>query len=97
VSDWSNDSRVQSWFDEVRQDLVPKLQRSAATISIVPEKPDVKFAVELGMSIILMALPGHPIPPKLRAVASAIVEGEVNDPLTQQKLASAINLVCGDS
>ena len=99
--DWSNNPQVQSWFDEVRQDLVPKLQDSAATVSIVPGgEPDVKFAVELGMSImldkpIILVADGRPIPAKLRAIASAIVEGDFDHPLTQQKLASAINLVCG--
>lgn len=40
------------WADRVRADLLPKLQGSGATVSIVPDgEGDVKFAVELGLSI----------------------------------------------
>ena len=39
---------------EVLEGLVPKLAASAATVSMVPRgETDVKFAVELGMSIML--------------------------------------------
>lgn len=75
------DPDVQAWADHVRTELVPKLAASALTVSLVPEgDADVKFAVELGLSImmgkpvILAVAPGRTVPPGLAAVADEIVE-----------------------
>lgn len=57
------------------------IEGSRLTVSLVPQGPaDIKFAVELGLSIMLdkpiiaVVEPGQEIPGKLRAVADRIVE-----------------------
>lgn len=89
------------WADRVRGDLLPKLRDSGATLSIVPadDETDIKFAVELGLSImldkpiILMVPPGRRVPARLVRVADSIVEGDAADPDTQTRLISAMNAV----
>ena len=75
---------TEEWKDftrRVRRDMIPKLEGSSIAVSIVPDGAgDVKFAVELGFSIMLdkpiiaVVAPGTPIPAKLRLVADAVVE-----------------------
>lgn len=72
---------AQAWARRVLDDLVPQLADSAATVSVVPTGPaDVKFAVELGLSImfdkpiILAISPGQKVPDHLVRVADEIVE-----------------------
>jgi hypothetical protein len=76
-----NDPEFNEWAARVKRELVPKLEDSACTISLVPEgETDVKFAVELGLSImldkpiILVVRPGTKVPAKLALVAADIVE-----------------------
>ena len=53
-ADWMDDPEAQAWARHVLKDLVPMVGGSALTVSLVPTGPaDVKFAVELGMSIML--------------------------------------------
>jgi hypothetical protein len=79
--DIENDPDFKAWAKEVKENLVPKLEQSPITISIAPRGPgDIKYAVELGLSIlmdkpiILAVMPGTTIPDKLRRVADEIVE-----------------------
>lgn len=72
--------------DRCINELVPKIDGSAMTISLVPNGPgDVKFAVELGFSIMMdkpiiaVVKPGMKVPSKLIAVADAIVEFNANN------------------
>lgn len=81
MSDYENDPEFIEWAKRVKRELVPKLADSACTISLVPEgEPDVKFAVELGLSImmdkplILVVRPGTKVPDKLALIAADIVE-----------------------
>lgn len=84
---WDNlDSR--EWEDHVRRELIPVLEGTAVTISLIPRgETDIKFAVELGLSILMnkpiiaLVLPGMSIPSGLAAVAAEIVEVDiVRDP-----------------
>ncbi|GJJ23718.1 hypothetical protein [Mycolicibacterium mageritense] len=93
------------WHDyarRVRTELIPKLRDSAASISLVPRGvTDVKFAVELGLSIMLdkpiiaVVPPGARVPAKLVAVADVIVEGDLDDPTMANRLNAAIAGVLG--
>lgn len=87
MSDWLgklSPAERRSWNDFVkhfREDALGKIYGSALTISLVPgEDFDVKFAVELGASIMLdkpivaVAVDGRNVPPGLRRVAHAVVE-----------------------
>lgn len=73
------------WWDQfaadVRTDLVHKIDDSAYVVNLVPAEGgfDVKFAVELGVAIMLdkpiipVVLPGREVPPGLARVAHALI------------------------
>jgi hypothetical protein len=88
VGDWIDRlsaDELRQW-NEIVQHIhdvtVPGMEKSAFVVSLIPEdgKPDVKFAVELGLTIMLgkplvvVALPGTDIPPKLRQIADLVLE-----------------------
>lgn len=73
-----------TWDDFVtfhREHTVKEMAKSAYVMSLVPDadKVDVKFAVELGLAIMLdkpilaLVQPGVKIPDRLRQVADAII------------------------
>lgn len=71
------------FVDRVRSDAVHKIDESALVINLVPGgEPDIKFAVELGLAIMLdkpivpLAFAGREIPPGLRRVAHGVIEME---------------------
>lgn len=82
---WEHPDMV-AWVEHVAKDLVPKVKSSSVTVSIVPhtDKVDIKYAVELGVNIILdkpilvVAEPGRQIPKKLQLVADAIVYADLH-------------------
>jgi hypothetical protein len=72
--------------DAALRDLAPQVERSALTVSFLPkDHGDVKFAIELGFSvmmdkpIILIVRPGCQVPAKVVAVADRIIEGDLTD------------------
>lgn len=78
-----NDPEFRAYAKHVRESLVPMLTKSSIVVSIVPEGPDgvdVKFAVELGLAIMLNkpiiapVRPGTQIPEKLSRVVDRFVE-----------------------
>lgn len=94
------DPEFLAWAKGVQEDLVPKLQDSALCVSLVPNGPtDVKFAVELGMSIMLdkpilaLVQAGTKVPERLVRVADRIVE---YDPDNMAGAAAAIQQALAD-
>jgi hypothetical protein len=94
---WSDDPDWVAYERRVRDELLPKLEGSALTISLVPRGPtDVKFAVELGLSIMLdkpiiaVVVPGAHMSERLARVADAIIEADLDDPDTRENLATFI-------
>lgn len=91
--DIENDPEFRKWARRIEAELVPMIDGSSCTVSLVPRGPsDVKFAVELGLSImmdkpiILAIMPGMKIPAKLAKVADDIIEVDVmGDPQKAQK------------
>lgn len=87
------DPDYQAWEKHVQEAVVPLLEESAVTITLVPRgQPDVKFAVELGLSIlmdipvIVLVQPGMSIPGGLAAAAAEIVEVDIaKDPDAAQR------------
>jgi hypothetical protein len=70
----------------VQQGLVPQVADSYVAVAIMPESPDevdVKFAVELGVMIMLdkpilaVVRPGTRVPDKLKLVAEVIVTADI--------------------
>jgi hypothetical protein len=91
MSDWMEDPLSQKWARDVIDDLVPMIDGSAVTISLVPKgDPDVKFAVELGISImldkpiVLVVAPGQKLPAHLMRVSDGLVEWS-KDPVEMQR------------
>lgn len=83
MSDWIDNPEARAWAERALDDLLPKLRESAMTVSIVPDEANVgsiKFAVELGLSImldkpiVLAVQPGQRVPEHLTRVADDIVE-----------------------
>jgi hypothetical protein len=72
---------------------VKAMESSAYVMSLVPgkDKVDVKFAVELGLAIMLdknivaMAQPGTPIPPRLRKVVDVVIVADLNTEAGRQQ------------
>jgi nucleoside 2-deoxyribosyltransferase len=89
------------YAEHVRRELIPMIEDSAVTMSLVPNgnKVDVKFAVELGYMIMLdkpiiaVVHAGCTPPAKLIAVSDELVEGEVTDPDFQGRLTAAMDRV----
>lgn len=88
------DPEALAWMEDVRKNLVPMLDNSAVSVTMAPpaDSYDVKFAVELGMSILmdkplLLVVPkDRPVPPKLRMVADDIFFIDFADPGTKDSL-----------
>lgn len=86
------------WAERVVNELVPMIDGSAATIGLVPRGPsDVKFALELGLSIMLdkpiiaVVTPGVKVPERLVRVADRIVETAGSPADTSARIAAALN------
>lgn len=98
TDDWENDPAWQRFVHNVREDALKKIDESAFVISLVPkaENVDIKFAVELGLGImldkplLLVALPGTPIPERLRRVADEIVYTDVDTERGRTQLREAM-------
>jgi nucleoside 2-deoxyribosyltransferase len=94
---WTDDPKVQAWARRVLKDLVPMISDSDCTISLVPHgESDVKFAVELGFSIMLdkpiiaVVDPGQQVPARMLRVVEEVVEGPVDAPDFHERLQAAI-------
>jgi len=82
--DWSESREFRRYARRIVDDVVPKIQDSAVTVSLVPRgEADIKFAVELGLSIMLdkpiiaVIPPGTQVPEHLLRVADRIVDGDI--------------------
>lgn len=80
-NDWTDDPDVQKWLHRTLDELVPMIEGSTITASIVPtSKTDIKFAVELGLAIMLdkpvaiIVQPGQQVPEHLLRVADEVIE-----------------------
>lgn len=71
-----------SFVTHTRAEAAQKIDSSAFVLQLVPDAKDVdiKFAVELGLAIMLdkpivaIAMPGIPVPPGLRRVVHHVIE-----------------------
>jgi nucleoside 2-deoxyribosyltransferase len=71
----------QRFVEYQHEHTVKGIESSACVMSLVPDgEPDIKFAVELGLAIMLgkpviaVAMPGSEVPSGLRKVAAAVIE-----------------------
>jgi len=107
MDDMSTDPEFKAWAAHLVDEVIPKMKGSAMTISLAPSpesESDIKYAVELGLSIMLdkpiviLAMPGQVLPEKLRRVADRIIEVDWRkDPNAGQKaIADVIESMLGD-
>jgi len=85
-----------AWAKRILKEVVPKVEGSDIFVSITPSSPDkvdVKFAVELGLAIMMdkpiiaTMQPGTKVPAKLAAVVDRFVEMDYDDlPNSSQRL-----------
>lgn len=92
MTDYSQDPEFIEWEDHVRTNVIPMISDSAITMSLLPTgETDVKFAVELGLSIMLdkpiigVAARSSTLPPKLVRVCDEIVY--YDEPLNHENTA----------
>jgi hypothetical protein len=91
VSDWLdtlNPDDRSDWdrfVEHTRRETLTQMDASAFVLSIVPTGgTDIKFAVELGLAIMLdkpllaIVAPGAEVPNKLRLVANEVVEADID-------------------
>jgi len=93
-----NDPDFKEWAEHQRVNVMPMMQDSALVVSLVPTgDADIKFAVELGLAIMLdkplicVISPGQIIAGKLRMVADEIVEWAPGD--TPDELMAKLNAI----
>lgn len=93
-----NDPDFIEWRKAVETELIPKLESSSAVVSLVPEgETDIKFAVELGLSIMMdkpivaVIQPGSQVPAKLVKVADHIIEGDLTTDGGRQRLMEKVS------
>lgn len=100
--DWMKDPEWNAYVTHVRASLIPMLENSAMTISLAPDDPkgtDIKFAIELGLSIMLdkpiivVLTEAGELPPMLAKIAHAVVRGDLDNPVTHAELMTAIKSV----
>lgn len=100
-----NDPTMKEWVADARENLIPKIEGSDATISLVPDgEGDIKFAVELGLSIMMdkpiiaVVIDNRKLPDKLVQVADTIVHmhsRELGTASGQKKIHAAIERILG--
>lgn len=78
----SDEVKMRRWLNRAEREVLPMVKRSAATISINPEHPDAKIAVELGFTLLLdkplviVSFSGRNIPEHLRKAADLVIVTE---------------------
>lgn len=105
-SDLFDDPETRAWAQRAVDELIPMISDSALTVSLVPDQAgvdDIKFALELGLSIMLdkpiivAVVPGRRIPDHLARVADTIIDYDPADPAgTGARLGKAIANILGN-
>ncbi len=86
------------FLEHARREMFPKMKESVLSIVIAAD-PDPKLCIELGAAIlydkpIIAVVPaGRKIPANLARVASAVIQGDLSDARSKQKLQDAISSV----
>jgi hypothetical protein len=92
--DFSHDPEFKAYVARARSELVPMIEQSSVGISLVTKSEvDIKFAIELGLMIMLdkpiiaVVLEGAAVPPKLAKVVDAIL---YDGPDLQRQMAETV-------
>lgn len=89
---------IKAWVASTQKKLPGMIRDSAVVMSLVPTGiPDVKYAVELGMSIMMdkplvcVVRPGTKVPEHLVRCADLIIECNMEDEADKERLAEQLN------
>lgn len=102
MTDMWDEPGYEEWEARVRDRVVPMLADTAVTVGLLPSgEIDIKFAVELGLSIMLekpiiaLVQPGMHIPNGLANVAAEIVEVDIahDSDAAQRSITEAIGRI----
>lgn len=94
---WSDPS-VRKWKHHVEREVIPMIESSDSIVSLAPPdgKADVKFAVELGLAIMLdkpiivVSSSSRPVPPKLALIATHVIDADITTPEGREQLMEAL-------
>jgi hypothetical protein len=86
------------YVEHFRRDVLQQMMKSAVVMTFVPDRQefDVKFATELGASIMLdkpllaVVMPGAPVPEKMRLVVDKIVRADIDTDEGRREVARAV-------
>jgi hypothetical protein len=87
---------LEDYLRHAEEEMLPKMKQSALSLLLHQKDPDAKLCLELGAAIlynkpiIVMVTDGSPVPANLARLASAVVQGDINDASTKARLQSAI-------
>jgi hypothetical protein len=96
--DWAQGPEWDRFVAHQREHTVKAMQESAYVMSLIPEagKVDIKFAVELGMAIMLdkpilaLVQPGTPVPPGIWKIATGVIVADLDTESGRDKAARGI-------
>jgi len=93
---------VRNFFERARRELFPKINDSAVFLSLYSGDIDPSFCMQLGAAILLrkpilvVAVKGAEVPPKLVAIADKVLHIEMDAPDAHEKLRAAVAELIGD-
>jgi hypothetical protein len=103
MDDLTKDPEFKAWAAHVHAHVMPLIRDAETTIQLVPKgETDIKFAVELGLSIMLdkpiitIIAPGMEISDHLRRVSDQVVELDLEADDARQKVKDAVESVMGE-
>lgn len=85
-----------------REDTIRQMEASAFVATLVPDEPDIKFMLELGMAIMLdkpiiaLVTPTSKVPDRLRLIADEVIEVDLDTEEGREKIAEAISRIAED-
>jgi hypothetical protein len=87
----------QDWLERVEMELLPMLRESEMVAVLAPgEEPDLKVAIELGLTILLdkpliLVIPeGRWVPERLRRAADSVVEWSDDDAEMRRRMSEVL-------
>lgn len=109
MSDWEESlteqerAEWQAIIRHSRENTIKQMDASAFVMTLVPEEPDIKFMLELGMAIMLdkpiiaLATPTSRVPDRLRLIADRVIEVDFDTEKGREEVARAIHDMVGDN
>jgi hypothetical protein len=94
-----NHPEIKAYLAHAEKEMLPKMKESAMSVAIVTDAIDPKICMEIGAAVlydkplVIVLRPGTKVTANLKRLASTIIEGDMNDPSTHERLQDAITKV----